>query len=308
MDERLFHNALSVKEGYPMRLTETQLDRYSLLSPEFAARAKCTAGVKLSFYTEAKRLSFDYEVVSWCRSTNIVDVFEDGILTGHVRLADMQSHGKVSILRNINGEKRIDLYLPNTCGLRITGCDFGKYRPVHSVGEKILLLGDSILQGINSYHPSGTLSGLLLACSGVEGINQSVGGGYYDPVFLEDTGFLPDRIIIAMGANDADDQSEAYTERIPAWYGKLRELYPQTPAVTVTPIWGLRHTTDPDYFERVKKVAACISENACKHDVRVIDGNGMVPHHMNFFNEDGCHPNDLGFAHYALNFEKAIHA
>lgn len=289
-----------------MRLTESQLCGYTSMSPEFEARAKCTAGVRLCMITDARQLTFQYEILSWCRSTNVVDLLENGNLTASVRLADMQSHGAVTLTRCTSGESRVDILLPNTCGIRITDADFGDCRPAPSPKHRLLLLGDSILQGIATYHPYNTLSNQMLLGEDTEGINQSVGGAYFLPERLEKLDYTPDRILVAMGANDAWNPRETYREHIPAWFDKLHEIYPDIPAYVVTPVWGTKHDTDQEYREKVYEVSDLIRRSAAVTNAKVIDGLKLVPHHKDFFNEDGCHPNDLGYSHYALNLERFL--
>ena len=304
--ELLLRNCINVKDGYPMRLSENLLAAYDAMSPEFSARARCTAGVKLSFITAARELSFRYEIISWCRSVNICDLFENGVLTGSARMADMQSHGTVSFIRRGTGEARIDIWLPNTCGVRILEADIGNWRPAPAPLERVLLLGDSILQGIATYHPSCTLADLLLRRPGTEGVNQSVGGAYFDPDHLEPVGFAPDRILIAMGANDAWNAPETYRERIPAYFRRVRELFPDTPVTAVSPVWGTSVETNGEYRKNLDEVRTLICESAGRVRAGYIDGTDLIPHHRDFYNEDGCHPNDLGFTHYAMNLERAL--
>ena len=147
---RLFSNVLDVQDGYPCRLTGRQRTWYCAQSREFADRANCTAGVSLRFITDAPVLRFFYEVISYCRSRNVCDLFEDGVHTSSVRLADMQSRGEAVFVREKQGQAEIEIMLPNTCGLRITTVDFGSWQPAAKREKKLLLLGDSILQGINT--------------------------------------------------------------------------------------------------------------------------------------------------------------
>ena len=72
----LIQGALAVKDGYPARLTKNQRNWYHAISKEFADRADCTAGASLAFMTDVQRFSLSYEVISYCRSTNVIDVLE----------------------------------------------------------------------------------------------------------------------------------------------------------------------------------------------------------------------------------------
>lgn len=301
----LFRNALSVNDGFPMRFTPAQFAYFRQKSPEFAARVQCSSGVKLSFWTDAAQLQFDYCIVAWCRSTNVVDVFENGIHTGSVRLPDMQSTGCFAFQRVTSGMARIDIWLPTTCGIRVTRCVFGRWRQVSASKKRLLLLGDSILQGIECYHPSCSLGNWLLCREDCEGVNQSVGGACFDTDALDMLSFQPDHIWVALGANDAFGDT-AYQQQIPLWFVKLRDMYRHVGITAITPIWSRRTETDAALAARFQEVAALICEQGSKHGVRVVNGWGLVPHHPHFYQEDGIHPNDLGFLQYALHLSEAI--
>lgn len=303
---RLFSHVLEVRDGYPCRLTQRQMAWYHAQSREFADRADCTAGVCLSFVTDAPVLRFAYEVKAYCRSCNVADLFENGVHTRSVRLADMQSRGEAVFVRETTGRAQIEIHLPNTCGLRLTGFDFGDWESAPQKREKMLLLGDSILQGIQSYHPSCALANLLVRRKGVYGVNQSVGGARFEPELLEPLPFEPDSILVTLGANDAFAGDERFEETIPAYFKKLRALYPQTPISAVTPVYSLRLREDAALSKRFAIVSAKIAREACLCGAEVIDGMGLIPHTAKFFNEDGIHPNDLGFMQYALSLIEQI--
>ena len=262
--DSLFANVLDVQDGYPRRLTERQRKWYCAQSREFADRANCTAGVSLRFITDAPVLRFAYESVSYCRSRNVCDLFENGIHTLSVRLADMHSKGEAVFVRETQGQAEIEIMLPNTCGLRITDIDFGSRKPAPKKTKKLLILGDSILQGINTYHPSCALGNLLGHGLDAEIVNQSVGGARFVPGLLEPLSFDPDSILVALGANDAFSGDDAYTRTIPEYFERLRALYPDKPVTAVTPVYSMRLKTDAALAGRFDAVRALITAEATK--------------------------------------------
>ena len=304
--DRLFVNVLDVLDGYPRRMTERQRAWYCSQSREFSDRANCTAGGSLRLITDAAMLRFSYEVISYCRSRNVCDLFENGVHTASVRLADMQSRGEAVFTRETVGEAEIEIMLPNTCGLRIKEICCGEWKPASKPEKKLLILGDSILQGINTYHPSCALGNLLAHGLDVEIVNQSVGGARFVPELLEPLDYDPDSVLVALGANDAFSRDTAYEQTIPAYFKRLRELYPDKPIKAVTPVFCMKLKTDAALAKRFDAVRALIKTEAEKNGVRVIDGDALVPHTAKFFNEDGTHPNDLGFMQYALNLSSLL--
>ena len=300
MDNSLFWNVLEVDGGYPCRFTPAQLAFYQKLSPAFRDRAVCTAGAKLVFATDSSVLRFSYHVESFCRSCNVVDFYENGVHTGSVRLADMQYEGTVVFQREISGMAKIEIWLPNTCGLKILSVDFGKWEAVPRKTRRLLILGDSIMQGICSYFPTCSVSNLLCRELDMEIINQSVGGAGFYPEALAQVPATD--ILVALGINDVfcAESDEAIQSRIHSWFQKLFSLYPTQRITCVTPIWThlLRNERE---IARLQLVNQTIAEAVRGKPVRYIDGSGLVSHVEKFYNEDGTHPNDLGFAMYAMS-------
>ena len=306
MDAKLFHGVLSVKDGYPCRMNQGTREFYRRLSREFAERVDCTAGVRISFVTNAKELSAKFHAESFCRSHNVLDVYENGVQVGSCRLADMQFTPEFHFARETSEKARIDLWLPNTCGLRLLSTDFGHWEPVPCEERKLLLLGDSIFQGISSYHPSNAIGNQLATIYKAETVNQSVGGAQFFPETLENLNFKPDRILVALGINDAHSTSDGWMENIPAYFAKLRQLYPASPIVALTPIWSVPLSQNKTLRSRAEAITECIHHVAKAYNCRVLDGMNLVPHSGRFFNEDGTHPNDMGFLRYALSLSRQL--
>ena len=303
----LLQGALEVHNGYPARLTEAQSGWYHGISKEFADRADCTAGASLRFMTREKVFSVSYEVISYCRSTNVIDVLEDGVHTCSVRLPDMQSNETVMIRRETEGLAVVELVLPNTCGMRIKELTAKDAVPAPARPHKLLCIGDSILQGIHSYHPTSSLANLLALELDAQLLNQSVGGAGFRPELLEPLSFEPDWIFVAMGINDVRaPEDDPVLPRLQAWFEKLRTIYPKQKIAAVTPIWNTRFPSEQGYAEKAEAIREWIRESCEKWDIQVLEGNAMVPHCRNFFNEDGLHPNDLGFQCYARGVQRQL--
>ncbi len=297
---KLKQGALAVKDGYPARLTQNQRNWYHAISKEFADRADCTAGASLAFMTDARRFSLSYEVISYCRSTNVIDVLENGVHTTSVRLPDMQSRETVWIQRQTEGYAKVELILPNTCGLRICALGIGDPVPAPPKPRKLLCIGDSILQGIHSYHPTSSLANILALELDAQLLNQSVGGAGFRPELLEEMDYAPDWVFVAMGINDARAaEDDPVAPRARDWFEKLRKLYPHAPMAAVTPIWNTRFPNEAGYEEKAEYIRRCIRQECEKWNIQVIEGDPLVPHVPRCFNEDGLHPNDLGFQCYA---------
>lgn len=300
MQNKWIQGGLEVHEGYPERLTENQKAWYHAISKEFADRADCTAGASMAFFSEEMDFTLSYEVISYCRSTNVIDVLENGIHTASVRLPDMQSRETVWIHRATEGKALVELVLPNTCGMRICSLGAEDAAEAPSKPHKLLCLGDSILQGIHSYHPTSSLANILALELDAQLLNQSVGGAGFRPELLEPMDFDPDWVFVAMGVNDTRAPAEDPVEpRARDWFATLRQLYPRQKIAAVTPIWSTRFPNEPGYAQKAEHIRECIRQECAKWDIQVIEGDPLVPHVRSYFNEDGLHPNDLGFQAYA---------
>jgi len=303
MDNSLFWNALEVDGGYPRRLTPDQLTFYQKLGSAFRDRAFCTSGVKLVFATDSPVMRFSYCTESFCRSCNVADCYENGVHTGSVRLADMQYEGTVVFERKTSGKANIEIWLPNTCGLRILSVEFGNWEALPRPEQRLLILGDSIMQGICSYFPTCSVSNLLCHRLDMEMINQSVGGAGFYPEAL--TQIPATDILVALGINDVfcAESDKEVRDRIHTWFQKLFSLYPTQRITCVTPVWTRIVRSEVEKM-RLQMVNRTIRESVSGKNVRLIDGFGLIPHVDKFYNEDGVHPNDLGFAMYAMSLLK----
>ncbi len=304
--EQLFHNAISAQAGYPCRLTPEQRAWYYRKSQTLADRADCSAGIKLAFVTRAARLVFSYEVVSRCREQNAVDVFENGTQTATVALEAAQSGGTFSWIRETGGEALIELILPNTCGLRILDADFGAWQPAPRPARRLLLLGDSIAQGIASYGPACSLGFQLSRAWNAETVNQSVGSSRVWPETLVRLPYRPERILAAVGVNDIPGLREHdFKLRAGQYFDKLRSLYPDARITAVTPVWNTRMRRE-DYAADARTAARVIIDACERNQMETVGGETLIPHAERFFDGDGLHPNDPGFLSYAQNLLQRI--
>jgi len=203
--------------------------------------------------------------------------------------------------RKLTGEAKIDIWLPNTCGIRITDFDFAQYSLIEKPEQKHLILGDSIFQGISSYFPSCSVSNVLARNWDGDVINQSVGGAELRPEALEPLPVAVGHILVAGGINNAySDDFDAMMNAIPPYFEKLRSIFPHAEISAVTPIWNTRMREEQSQ-RKVQLSSEIIRRECAKWDIRCIEGISLVPHHEAFFNEDGIHPNDLGFLSYSMN-------
>lgn len=281
----------------PLRFDKARLRAYA--SCPIKPYARCPVGVRLDFVTAAPEIRFRCRVVERFRGTVAIDLYENGILAD-TRCLEQETE-LICFRRQNSGESRITVYLPSNAELRLSELELGDARPVEERRPLLLVLGDSISQGLFGTHPSLAWVPLVMRQRGFEALNLSVGGDRYDPEWLDDTGCRPQQLVVALGTNDyacVSDDGQIRRDTA-AYYDRLAALYPGVPVRVVTPpyVAGLEETDQ----RRLEGIRAMIAGEASRRGHPVTDGNRLIPHQPEFFTDE-AHPNDLGFSQYALNF------
>ena len=313
---RLFHGALSVRREadgsyFPLRLMPEQLARYRRYPT--CCYPYTAAGIKLKLTTGADQIAFTFHCRKlwngWLEGNPTIDVFESGVCT----------HSETILPEDVNHPRRVEyhlraggnpaaltIWLPHNAELSLSAFDLGDWRPVEEKTRRFLVLGDSISQGLKGNSAAFGYAALLERFYDAELLNQSVGGDFFDPealVRLE--GYCPTDVLAALGTNDIYwvKDFDVIRERMHAYFAKLCALYPAARITAITPPYtadcGKKPKIDRLFAAVAAEIAACAAEQQ-ERNIQVIDGFTLVPHQARFFS-DAAHPNDLGFAQYALN-------
>lgn len=313
----LFRGALSLntdEDGFimPIRFTEKQLARYSKLPN--GAYAQAPAGVIMDLYTDASEISFDYAVYkSWTTmysdSAPTFDVWENHRLAENLTISysDEGNVHSVSYCCKNQGEKHITVVFPANAVLAVGNFKLGNFRPAERPRERVLVLGDSVSQGFMNNSASNNYPFLLCRFLGAELLNQSVGGEYFCADALDETGFQPDRVIVALGTNDMVfvNNYAKTQEGIAEYFAKLRTLYGDKKITVITPTALTDEDELPESKQLLLKISECAAKTAYDYGCDVVNGRDLLPCTKRYYS-DNLHPNDLGFAHYTLNLIKAI--
>lgn len=300
------------------RFTESQEKVYDNLTKESRKSVMlATAGIKFKFKTNSDSLSIFAKLKSGTsRVYYTMDVFENGKMIGHMSNADalppvselkkgIQEHENSISLALTSGEKEICVYFPWSVIIEIKEVclsDGAWIEPV-KCAKKIIMFGDSITQGYDAYHPSKSYASRLCDTLGVEGINKAIGGEVHFPELsaLRDD-IEPEMITVALGANDwLKVKPDDFPGLCKSFYENLTKNYPDTPIVTITPIWRADEGMEGDFgkFSRIEDTIRKVTSDF--PNVRVIRGYDLVPHDTSLYTDFRLHPNDEGFAHYATN-------
>ena len=282
----------------PLRFSDEQLKEYQ--RQPTIPYSKCTTGVRMDFYTDAKEISFSFSLGTFGNDDNATipqdrfDIFENGEYQASVAASHKSSVKEVTYTRtSTEAESRITVLFPTRHEAKISDLSLGNYRPYTEYTKKILFLGDSITQGLYADKPSDGYADQVSRALGADYLNLAVGGEKFRADALgEDVPFTPDHIVIALGTNDKHQNYALISieRNATAYYEKVSQLYPNVPVTVNTPF----ENQGDDYVESYIKVAE-------KFGFKAIDGRTLIPPKRENFNPDEVHPSSTGFNLIAQN-------
>lgn len=313
-----FHNCLSVDvlpDDYlvPQRYTPVQLAFYDQLpyGAIMGEKARMSAGVTLEFETNAPTFTLKWKILggyprdSKERDTTLDVYVNDTLIAQQMNLLSLEWNVPLESTFDIGkAAKRVTVFLPHTLIFALDDIVLPKGRyylaPEPHRTARVLMIGDSITQGIGSTCSSTGYAMQVARTLGCECINQSVAAVRFEPECLDNLGFTPDLITVALGTNDWSHRADSaeYDDYAGRFLKRLTQLYPDVPTTIITPVKRVRGEPDLDpnrpNLHRESELADAIAD-LCQpyHQLRLIEGWKLVPH-TPFFFLDGLHPNDLG--------------
>ena len=315
----LFHNILSIDEldGYlvPRRYTPSQRAFFDTI--EYAtimgSKARCSTGVTLEFDTDAEKIALFWQLLdgypmNTAQRGSTIDVYIDGVLRWQYALSCPFHTAQETAVPLGTGDKRVVIWLPHTFDFALRDIAIpktAKLIPVPQRKRRILMLGDSITQGIGAAYASTGYAMQAAAAFDCEALNQSVAAVRFEPDCLADVGFMPDLITVALGTNDWSNRKDKadFDFYAASFFARLNELFPQSPVLVLSPVKRCRQEPDqppfrPNLYRESKLFEALTALCAPYTQMRCIDGWCLMPHTRAFF-LDGLHPNDLGMTYFA---------
>lgn len=294
----------------PYRFTKKQLSVYE--KKPNGLYAKATGGILAEFYTDASEISFSYAVhKAWTDmfddSTPTFDIFENGTLTSskELRFLNKDEAYDISYECESSGEKKITVVFPANAIVSVGNFKIGSFRTVDYFKKSFLVLGDSLSQGLLNNTASNNFPFLLRRFLDADFINQGVGGDGFFSNALDAVGFIPDFVIIELGTNDMAfvGDFEKTKGHIAAYFKRYNELYEGIKTYVITPAWLSDAKENTEKMSLLLKIAKEVKRTSENYGFTVIDGQSIIPHNKRYYSDD-AHPNDLGFAHFALNLAK----
>ena len=284
-----------VKPG--VRMPEALLDFYSATEAR-SIRARSATGVRIAMVTDAAEMEYSIVQGASARPIFTTDILIDGVKT----TVEGDGPHKISLPA---GEKTVVIHLPHLVvieKLSLSVSEGAVVKALPVTQKKLLVCGDSILQGMTCSTPTKAVGALLAEKLGMDFHNTSVGGADMRAEAVESTIAIGgDVIVVCFGINDVfhATEPELFRERT----RKVLELLDgfSGKAFIVVPIPSL--AIPP---EKQEEYCAVIREEQKGFSrVKLIEGKSFYPWKGEVF-ADGTHPNDEGMEIYAQGLAEAM--
>ena len=260
-------------------------------TPARITRARSASGIRIALVTDAVEMEYSLAFGAASREVYTSDIVADGKVT----TVEGAGPHKFSFAP---GEKEIVIHLPHLVVaekifLAVDDGAFVKAAPQKA--RKLLICGDSIMQGMTCTSPLKSMAALLAEKLDMDFHNTSVGGAVLraEPV-AQTIALGGDVILVGFGINDTvrPTPPEQFREQA----RKVFELLENFPGKSffVVPL----PTTKVDPVCREEYCRMIRDEHTAFPGVTLIEGADFYPADDAYF-VDGLHPNDKGMALYA---------
>lgn len=297
-------------EGYWRFFRFTPQQEKILDERGFSPRQYAAAGIKLDFYSLPGEVSFDFRIFPGSgRRYYAVDALVDGVNVHHHYKETNTDTDRFLLEIPAKSKKtvRITIYFPNVAGIELKNVTVpdGTVTPAKRK-QKLLMVGDSITQGMDARHPQLSYANLLADAMQAELLNQGIGGDVFCEQNLDPSlPFKPSVVTVAYGVNDWDKKRENLSLAVDCYFKKAAFLYEKIPIFAILPIWckGEEQLKNGLSLENVRDR---IRDAAARNGIDVIETAAFVPCVPDYY-YDGCvHPADLGFLFYGQALAKEI--
>ncbi len=324
------HNTLSLSldmEGYYHLERFAESQRKSIGTHAlYRSMSRTSSGCSLRFFTRGSSLSFrckrfnqsllrkegdldlDFPKL-YGRKMEMRDCFDLVIDSVLVESLPLRTGEIVASWENAKKDLvEVELFFPLTHQVGIK--EFSCNQPIKAHDKplsSLLVLGDSIVQGVGSESPSVALTPRLASLSGLEVINQGLMGSLFNPDIVQKLQVsLPiSKVIVGYGTNDwvIRPSLTELEEVVHALLGRLFELYPTTEILLLSPLWRSDWETVRamgtfmEMSEAIKKASKDFPL------VTFIDCLSCIDHTEEVFADGFLHPNTKGLSMYAQALE-----
>lgn len=286
----------------PRRCSARQLALFAD-DPRRQTRGRCPAGCHLDLIVEAAALELDLHIGERVRNTVAVDACHAGgrLLRAAVGLDSNQLH--LRLVLDEAGPQRIRLWLSQYAELRIDRLElFGvrNWRPAPRPLQRMLVLGDSISQGMDCPGPSATWPSLVSQRLGLECLNQGIGGHRFSAAYVDAQAIRdPLLVTVAYGTNDwaAGATATATHASASAMLNQIRCAWPAARVLVIGPIVRFAQPARPP-AATLAEIDAAIGAAATTTACDFLPGGAVLPRDPALL-VDGVHPGERGAQLYA---------
>jgi lysophospholipase L1-like esterase len=130
-------------------------------------------------------------------------------------------------------------------------------------------------------------------------LNQGIGGFGFDQNIVQKLPFIPDKIVVALGTNHYHGWSQTSTRAsIEAFFERLCKQYPDIDTLVILPPYTGREQEKEgqEAYEFIRR--AIVETVAAYPTVHSVSAYEMIPHRIDYFEQDFLHPSPLGMSAY----------
>lgn len=243
-------------------------------------------GARVRFWTDSETVTFKLRHTGLMSvaevKQNVGAVLVDGVPT----LWTEQERVTVS---HVGKRMRLhELVMPYSDAVDFLGVEIdGTAAAAPRVGQRLVVLGDSITHGFWSSSVLNSWPFLLAQKTGMELVNLGYGGRMCVPSDgTAAAGCRPDVLVYLIGYNEFSQQKDPadFADRHAQTIANVKAGRPGTRIVAITPIWSPNEKPIPLQLYR---------DAICESDVTVVDGLSLTVHALSAV-PDTVHPSDEG--------------
>ena len=318
MEDALFWGAVSLERGpgwvKPWRIPHEDL---VLFPPDgVGGTAQIPAGVRLGFLSETRSVRLDWVPIA--QAVTVDCVVDDRLVGG---LTAPPGVGSACLSKLAPGRKRLELYLSQSVGMRLTGLwvdDGASATPLAADRPRWVTYGSSITQCRQAASPAETWPALVarrnaldLTCLGF------AGNCHLEPMVARLLRDRPaDLISLCLGINVQGGCTLAPRTFRPAVIGfvrLVREGHPRVPIAVLSPILSPPRETTPNAvglsLTHIRSEIAAAVEALRERgddDVHYVDGLGLFGPDAVDHLPDRLHPDAEGYRVLSRNFQRMV--
>ncbi len=300
-------------DGYTYFYRFTQKQRAYYAETRYRDKERASSGMYLEFVTDGDGVVFKTRQQSGSSQKIFgFDLYINGKMQQSFRGERQETSVDATVqFRLPQGEKAVRIYLPNlsATGLKDVEIKNSTFFSPTEKAVKYIAYGDSITQGYTASSPSLSYVNKVGRELDAEVYDLGIGGEFFEPKMQDsDYPVKADIVTVAYGTNDwSGILPEEDRTRRKDFFQTLVNIHKGAKIFYIFPIW--RHDTDKEKngYGTLEDYRKMLREELRQYpEITLVEGENMVPHHRDFFQPDGLHPNDLGFCLYGENLIREI--